>query len=758
MRESFWNMLGDKKIVIPKVQRDYAQGRSDKKITAIRNQLLKSLRDALDTGECLELDFIYGYEEDNAFYPLDGQQRLTTLFLLHWYIAAKERVFDDDIKARLAKFTYETRHSSRVFCEWLAGEFHPEIDPEKSVAEIIENQPRFFIAWKNDPTIRSMLTMLDAIQKEIDELEREDIWQLLVSDSPPVVFNLLRMTELGLQDELYIKMNSRGKPLTDFEYFKCRFAELLQDEDRKKEFSEKIDMEWYDLFWSLEAIQGDVATKADEAVLRYFRFIADILAALKLIDIQNDDDDLEKFKQVFSSNDNIAFLFESLDRLVEIHRDDWLFFTEMFRVDKDTDNENGLSVRLFFSKTQPNLFKKCANEYDFDKSKQNPFSLAEQLMLYACLLHLRNPVEDFHSKARILRNLLERTEIRSDRFSACARSVQILLYDGIELLISKSEGDNGFLSEAIKEEHKKHLFCLRHPDDYGTFCRMEDNALLRGCLAIFESISEDGDYADAVTFVDVFCELFDEGMAESKYRKINRALLTLGDYTQTMGKTKRFAVNDKIWRETFIPSRVRKGFDETRNVLRAFFDKLNTSDDIALDSIINEYLTEFESDVSKEKDWRYYYIKYDAFRILGDGFYSWNDESQYKCIEMEKKNLNGQSWNPFLLTLHRSHLHRTKLFGYYNSHYSVNPLKFVDGADILLDIRCGGDGFLLNSLHENGTALLEEALQLNWLEKIGASYLCRISQSDKGVDLEDRIDKATKLLRFFEELRTMDLN
>lgn len=74
----------------------------------------------------LELDFIYGYTKTientdgstyEAFYPLDGQQRLTTLFLLHWYIAAKEGHLQNAGEVlSLSRFTYEIRHSSRVFC------------------------------------------------------------------------------------------------------------------------------------------------------------------------------------------------------------------------------------------------------------------------------------------------------------------------------------------------------------------------------------------------------------------------------------------------------------------------------------------------------------------------------------------------------------------------------------------------------------------------------------------------------------------
>jgi hypothetical protein len=51
----------------------------------------------------IELDFIYGFSDvktDNktTFIPIDGQQRLTTLWLLYWFISVKENVSDTETK------------------------------------------------------------------------------------------------------------------------------------------------------------------------------------------------------------------------------------------------------------------------------------------------------------------------------------------------------------------------------------------------------------------------------------------------------------------------------------------------------------------------------------------------------------------------------------------------------------------------------------------------------------------------------------
>ena len=90
-------------VEIPIIQRDYAQGRLSKLETEIRSDFVRALYKALakpaaDPSLPLDLDFVYGSVENagrTAFCPLDGQQRLTTLFLLHWYLAWKDQKFDD---------------------------------------------------------------------------------------------------------------------------------------------------------------------------------------------------------------------------------------------------------------------------------------------------------------------------------------------------------------------------------------------------------------------------------------------------------------------------------------------------------------------------------------------------------------------------------------------------------------------------------------------------------------------------------------
>ena len=286
---TFGKFLKDEKIEIPIIQRDYAQGRNGKE--KLREKFLKDLKYALDNPEHkLKLDFVYGSVEDNKIQPLDGQQRLTTLWLLHWYIAFKTGKLSENIEI-FKRFSYETRTSSREFCNRLSEfSINQPIKDGKllDIIEHVQNQTWFCSAWKQDPTIQAMLNMLGGTnvkEKEkdiidgIEELLAEvtvdkfvDYWNTLTGENSPIIFYYMPLNELKMSDDLYIKMNARGKPLTNFENFKADFVgfinELKLDEkcEPQNTIAHKLDTIWTDLFWKFKSPEH----KIDEI---YFAFL-----------------------------------------------------------------------------------------------------------------------------------------------------------------------------------------------------------------------------------------------------------------------------------------------------------------------------------------------------------------------------------------------------------------------------------------------------------------------------------------------------
>ena len=277
---TFWNLIKDNIIEIPIIQRDYAQGREG--LEYLRQSFLSNLKQALDgtlsnNEKVLKLDFVYGSIENTKLQPLDGQQRLTTLWLMHWYIALKAEKLNE-VSPILGNFSYETRISSREFYQNLCNaENFKKYNSTISIVDYITKQTWFYSAWKQDPTIQAMLRMLGGTK--IDDKNGDDIidgieelfanetiedfklyWEKLISGDSPIIFYYQALKDLGLTDDLYIKMNARGKQLTNFENFKADLIGYIREQvkeddewkpllDVRKGLPIKMDTTWTDVFW-----------------------------------------------------------------------------------------------------------------------------------------------------------------------------------------------------------------------------------------------------------------------------------------------------------------------------------------------------------------------------------------------------------------------------------------------------------------------------------------------------------------------------
>ncbi len=287
---TLWQLLGKTDIVIPILQRDYAQGRSG--YENLREKFLSSIFDALDQKQQLKLDFVYGSSDfSGRFNPLDGQQRLTTLWLIHWYLAFKlGKLLDESVVQRLLHFSYETRSSSTQFCHLIVrrgGELR-QMDHE-NIADTIIRQTWIPSVWRQDPTVQAMLRMLsgetngkiDGIEELFANLSTEKLlcyWNslMLPAATCPLVFYQLDLENLGQSDDLYVKMNGRGKPLSDYENFKADLVKYMADNgwsrllDPTDGIPILLDTKWTDFFWNYRHESIDLDDVLFGFINRYF--------------------------------------------------------------------------------------------------------------------------------------------------------------------------------------------------------------------------------------------------------------------------------------------------------------------------------------------------------------------------------------------------------------------------------------------------------------------------------------------------------
>lgn len=280
------------KIIIPVIQRDYAQGRKEN--MAMREEFIASMFSSMEKGEKLKLDFIYGTLQRmpgaTHFLPLDGQQRLTTLFLLHWYIIKMEIPHDSEqeihYRALLSKFSYETRDTSRRFFTELI-KFRPVA---YSVVKQISDSYWFSDHFKLDPTVDGVLNTLRTIEGFYQKSEKKGDLMHALRDGA-IIFYVLPMDRFKLTDDLYIKLNARGKILSPFENFKADFIGFIKTQPELSasvilrngitmphydHIGNKLDNDWSNLFWSeIKARTKQLENKgpAKSLDVYFFRFI-----------------------------------------------------------------------------------------------------------------------------------------------------------------------------------------------------------------------------------------------------------------------------------------------------------------------------------------------------------------------------------------------------------------------------------------------------------------------------------------------------
>lgn len=692
-----------KKISIPIIQRDYAQGRRNPDIDRVRDRFLESLYKAV-TKQPITLDFVYGdIDEKGVMTPLDGQQRLTTLFLLHWYAAKKENILAEEWQF-LKKFSYETRYSARYFCKELV-DFSPSF--EGVLSENITNQSWFPLDWAKDPTISSMLVMLDEIDDKFKKVS--GIWDNLKNNA--VTFYFLPIKDMGLTDELYIKMNSRGKPLTQFEHFKAEFENEIRriDNETAERIISKIDGSWTDLLWRYRSSDNTV----DDEFLCYFRFVSDIICYWGgESPMRSNNDEFALIQRHFSSkNKNAKKNIETLESFFDCWCDISGYdtpsdFLESFMV--NGKHQGGKIVVV----QEIDIFKDCLQSYSDKILKFRYFPLNRIVLLYAITHYLRHKNQikesEFVRRIRIINNLIRNSEDeisdRTDRnrIPAILKQVDAIMSTGH----MDDSIENNFNTNQLREEKDKIKFLKQHPDAAENLFMLEDHERLYGQIGIVGL--EHIDYANR--FVSLF---------NCKLDNIDCALMSIGDYGQKEKSRGNYQYASwrvkNAWNSLFHKS-ANIGFEDTKNILVELLSTNQKFTDEILQDIVNSFILKCEKD--HIFPWRYYYVKYPIFRPGSYGKLR-NKEAAIKpyvfSVLQTQFQLSSSTYIPYLKQADEAHLSRDDMgqrLVYGDLHIICENNAFV--------IRKNADNSVVNSI--------------------------TILQNSEGIDTEDRIIKLKKYI------------
>ena len=677
-------LLDKYSVVIPQLQRDYAQGRADAK--ELRERFLSQILRVLGGKGRLNLDFVYGYDKALSpnhhpiFYPLDGQQRLTTLWLLHWYLLPSESLAEE--REWLLRFSYHTRSSSTRFCQLLVE--HAVVDDSRLDVTAIKDQPWYRQSYNADATIAAMLGTLRTIKELVAPEERVALWKRLCHQRA-LTFDVIDIKgeEFRLTDELYIKMNARGKQLTPFECYKADLTRALR-EIRGQDvpcsykgkplsyadyFAFKVDNEWLDLFYHGE-IDG-----LDE---RMYGFIQNIAKLCFFLDPENAKKNVDAFTywdsvNVFSRRDNAYRLISILDLFERIQakqplRDFFATLTPSIRFSEEGRKEDPAPVDLFR--------ESC------DKNASVNLVLLLAMSYYMETYKLVEATEELQDYLRVVRNLLwEERQLDEMRYRSNVRINSLLTYWGwIEPLASREQvldaiknSGEVFLKKKEKEKkegklHQRVDFILKYPELKPLIGELEDHPLLAGQLGIFDLDQDTNDFkrqaeAFKLIFDPAFCA---RGDAD---KLIIRALVASG-YPGVQGKNVWGGYRDTWFfggngRWSTVLSIKEYDQPEQRIAIRQLLSQFagGTGDTKErLQRIIDAYL---ESEDAKRRGWRYYFVKYPEFYSGDTNFFAWDNREETADAYVDS--LKSFSSNP--------------LIGYHANAYVQVVWRLVGGGD-----------------------------------------------------------------------------
>ncbi len=611
-------------IVIPKIQRPYAQGRLDGMCTYVRNTLLKEMFANFQTDDVFDFNFIYGIvrpSNDNYVMELlDGQQRITTLFLLYWYIANRELSKDDEvdteIRNALAKFVYETRSTSTVFCQRLAS-YRVDLS-ELKPSKAIKKAKWYFKSFDRDSTISAMLTMLDAIHEKYNNQDSNELYKKLDN----IQFYIKSLGYFNLSEELYIKMNARGLQLSPFENFKADLINFINNKEYepyraivplyKKEsedvaafdfnFSVKLDAKWIDIFWKKGYENFDAAYMSFFSRFFACKYIVATKDVVSDRDMRQDKTLRQIYTEAENRNEANEYLgFQEFEHLLNEHPEFIMTLDKVFDVFYEYDHKD--DRRLIYKSMLPlwdRVNPECGDDFYSNLSSKMTHT---KLIVFGAVIEFIEAYKSFDADTfkqwmRVVWNITENTNIDSltpvssliRKFSAVIHNTSRRTAEGISfyeaLSLWKDDNSDERENRALIEEVEKAKRIAENSDWLDTFIEAEKHPFFKGMVLFFyESGLSLKDYQNRYKLVK---EMFDESGISETYRKDHLLIRAIVSQFNSWDE-----LNERYITERSETNKYLKNILASHEMVRSMFANiLDNKDESAVKEQLREYINE----------------------------------------------------------------------------------------------------------------------------------------------------------------------
>lgn len=281
----------ENRIIIPDMQREYCWGET---LSPLNNKTLiqNFLEDLIESNEKdnkkVQLGLIYAYQSPKNEYQLcDGQQRITTLYLLlgYYYHISNNSNLKKELKEFLIldanqnqnsydiRLQYAIRESTLFFLRDLINNFFLQeknihID---SLSKYIKRSDWYFEEYNLDPSIQNILIALDIFNSQKQKFN-DSFAQFLLNKITMLYFDMGNRTD---GEEQFVILNTTGEPLTQTENLKPLFLGDLDDSVKKNDGKTRLryyaDLweKWELFFWN----NRNEHKTADIGLKEFFRWV-----------------------------------------------------------------------------------------------------------------------------------------------------------------------------------------------------------------------------------------------------------------------------------------------------------------------------------------------------------------------------------------------------------------------------------------------------------------------------------------------------
>lgn len=612
-------------IIIPEVQRDYVWG--NKEVEGLLNSIkddFVEFKKGIELNQISQEDeeikkafeqyykkqkyscnigFIYAYndpEYSGKYFLIDGQQRLTTIYLLLLVLASEKSEFREKfIKLYtlngLPIIDYRVREASHFLLKGVISNYS-----DKGID--IKNQSWFYKDYESDKTIFSIVENIEIIKQFlIKENIINDDFINYVQDYIEFWYFDTNISEQG--EELYIYMNARGEQMQENENLKADLLGKIKQSDYsnsslsdlKNNWGTKWE-EWQQFFW----VNRNGNSNADKGFNEFINCIAGLenyLQSSKMIYSKEDFDKGERgaTNQVAYSDILHQFEEEGLEKISSYFKGLNYFFNNE-NIQQFKNNYNNITwIEKCLSEILSILNTTSTNWFADTKDQNRGLEHSRMVFIWSLLHYMNTRDKVSRTNTEIFRVL----RLYYVRFKNYNRSVQSIAVD-----IKNINLYGPWKVVGIEEENKKNSWYTDriNPNELRKFEELiwsiEDHPLnLDGrdvkainCSHLID-FNKEPSKEDLTLIREKFYELFplsqNGKIEEINFKKLINTLLFYGEFWERVSPWYCYNYYFGNWKKII------RNIDTKSDVFRSFFDDFKNK---SLDELHNEKVTAFDVD------------------------------------------------------------------------------------------------------------------------------------------------------------------